>query len=44
MNFGMPTLIENNTLIDNTATVWINVNDLLKIINKHGNEIVVVQV
>ncbi len=29
---------------DNTATVWINVNDLLKIIKEHGNEIEVVQV
>lgn len=29
---------------DNTATVWINVNNLLKIIKEHGNEIEVVQV
>ena len=29
---------------DNTATVWINVNDLLIIIKEHGNEIEVVQV
>ena len=29
---------------DNTATVWLNVNDLADIIKKHGNEVIVTEI
>ena len=29
---------------DNTATVWLNVMDLIEIINEHGNEINIVEI
>ena len=31
-------------LNDNTATVWLNVNDLADIIKKHGNEVIVTEI
>ena len=29
---------------DNTATVWLNVNDLADIIKKHGNEVIITEI
>ena len=29
---------------DNTATVWLNVNDLADIIKKHGNDVIVTEI